>query len=154
MADLTTNVQTLFDSAKAARVVLSDDGTSGDPSDNATLLNADGLSGAPAGGFTGAERVLIQSIKWNIDNGENITLQWDSTSGVDIAVLTGTGNWENLNWKNQGNVVDSGATGDITLLTSAPVAFTIMLNVKKYQGYEDTPNPRFGPPITGDMTQP
>jgi hypothetical protein len=150
MADLTGDVQVLNDSGKASRILLVGDASSG-ASDDATLVDVATLSGAAA---DGSDRVLIDSVKWNVGQDEVVLLQWASDSGVSSLALTGTGDWSNLNLKNIADSSDTGTTGDILLATSNSCAFSILIGVRKYAGFIDVPNPRFGPPITGDLSRP
>ena len=140
MADLTGDVLVLTDGPKAARVSLVGDGGSGGV-DTALLIEAAELHGAAS---DGTDRFMITSIRWSVQHGESALLSWDATAAVNAVALSGTGEWTNLRLKNKGG---AGTTGDLLLTTTDGSTFTVIVTIYKYDGYDDTPNPRFGPPL-------
>ena len=144
MADLTGEELILTDGPKTARVSLVGPGTDA-AGDTALLISAADLVGAAA---DDTDRFMITSIRWSVQGDESAFLSWDATASVNAVALSGTGEWTKLRLKNKGG---AGTTGDLLLSTTGDCTFTVIVTVLKYAGYDDTPNPRFGPPLTRNV---
>ena len=74
-------------------------------------------------GLTGVEpaKIAVEQIKGIVD-GMTVTLSFDRTSAITIAILGGLGTCNvDLDWRDVGGILDTGSgnTGDIKLTTTA-----------------------------------
>jgi len=133
MADITADVVVIRDGPEHFKIMLVGDGSSGDGSDTAILVDASTLVGA-----NGDERFKITSVRWSVGAGSNrhIVLSWDATATVPALTLGFTGEFDRLDLGNLAHD-NAGCTGDLLLSanSTATAPFTIIITGKKVTGY-------------------
>lgn len=137
MADITADVVVIRDGPEHFKIMLVGDGSSGDTSDTATLVDASTLVGA-----NGDERFKITSVRWSVGAGSNrhIVLSWDADTDVPALTLGFTGEFDRLDLGNLAHD-DAGCTGDLLLSANSSAGvpstcpFTIIITGKKVTGY-------------------
>ncbi len=137
---MSVKVQTLFDTKTRSAFLLTNLGTE---ETDVIKIDVSTLAGAAN---TGADRVSINKIAWNISSGNNesVDIIWSSSSANSRAIiLNNLGNWNLIgaDWHSPIQNDATNPTGDIQLTTNnfnANSCYSILLEIKKTSGFLGT----------------
>ena len=123
----TVTTQTLLDGPRNLVILLT--GLL-DTSDEARTIKVDVSTYDPA-----PTKVRVDEIQYSITDGLGVILDWDATTDVRFAALTGTGELEVCEYGGIQNNAGAGVTGDIYLTTvawgSGTKTYTLLLKMTK-----------------------